>query len=294
MMALIKKVILILGALLIISACASIQTGTDIQNDVIVVVVSILPQAYFVERIAGDLAEISVMVGSGDDPHSYEPSPNQMKMISQADVYLSIGVEFEDVWLPRFRSATPSLVVRDISVGVSRIPAEENSHNEHAGKMDPHIWLSTSRAKIISQNIATVLSEIDSQNAPIYRSNLDSLLQDIDDLDSQILTKLKPLSGRYFMAYHPAWGYFADDYDLKMLTIEEGGEEPGAESLSKTIDLALENHISLIILQKEFTGKNIQVIADEIGAQVIVLDPLSKDWINNMIEISDVLFEGIR
>ena len=276
--------IIFVVSLLVLSACASME-AERIETDKILVSVSIPPQAYFVKRVAGDLVEINILVGAGDDPHSYEPTPRQMQSISNSQVYFAVGVEFEDAWLPRFASANPDMAIVDTSADIQRIPASDTHDTDGTGE-DPHIWLSPKLVKLQAQVIADTLMTLDPENQLAYQAGLDSFRNDIVQLDLEINEQFAPLSFKKFVTIHPSLGYFALDYGLEMIPVEVEGQEPGAEELSQIIDLARTNEISVIFAQKAFSSKNAQVLADEIGARVVVLDPLAYEWISNMQTIA--------
>lgn len=264
------------------------EINTPIQDpDKLSISVSILPQAFFVEQIAGDLAEVNVMVGPGDDPHAYEPTPEQMRQLEKAVIYFSIGVEFESVWLPRFQNTNRDLLIIDAAEGVERIPMAGGHADEDHGELDPHIWLSPTRVNLIAQNIAESLVKYDPLNSELYQNNLETFLENIESLNDYIHTKLDGITNRHFLTYHPAWGYFANDYDLEMIAIEVGGQEPGAESMAETLDLMRQYQLEEIFIQKEFSGKSAQAIADISGASVVVLDPLAYDWLVNLRQMAD-------
>jgi len=279
-----RIIIILVVGLLAFSACAPFEVE-KIKPDRISVSVSIPPQAYFVARVAGDLVETNILVGAGDDPHSYEPTPRQMQSISNSQVYFAIGVEFEDAWLPRFASANPGMVIVDTSAGIQHISANDAHDTEGEGE-DPHIWLSPKLVKLQAQTIADTLTALDPDNQSTYQAGLDSFLDDIGRMELEIYEQFTSLSFRKFITIHPSLGYFAMDYGLEMIPVEMEGQEPGAEELSKIITLAKTNGISVIFSQKAFSSKNAQVLADEISARVVVLDPLAYEWINNMQTIA--------
>ena len=276
--------ILLVVGLLILSACAPIE-GEMTKKDTILVSVSIPPQAYFITRVAGDLVETNILVGAGDDPHSYEPTPRQMQSISNSQVYFAVGVEFEDAWLPRFASTNPDMAIVDTSADIQRIPANDTHDTDGTGE-DPHIWLSPKLVKRQAQVIADTLMTLDPENQLAYQAGLDSFRNDIVQLDLEINEQFAPLSFKKFVTIHPSLGYFALDYGLEMIPVEVEGQEPGAEELSQIINLARTNEISVIFAQKAFSSKNAQVLADEICAKVVVLDPLAYEWMSNLHTIA--------
>lgn len=273
-------VILILISL-VTSACSSAPAST--QPGKPVVIVSVLPQAFFVQKIAGDLVTVQAMVGTGDDPHTYEPTTDQMRNLADAQLYFSIGVEFEGAWLPRFSAANPNLKIVDSAAGVERIPVAPTSSGQATGELDPHVWLSPSRVKQISSNIASALEEFDPSNAQVYQANLEAWLQEIDQVDADVRITLAGITREYFLVIHPAWGYFAEEYGLKMLAVEQEGQEPGPDDLAKIIEQARIYQINYVFSQKGANQKLAQSIADQLnGAQIIELDPMAQDWSENM------------
>lgn len=271
------------------------------------VFVSIPPQAYFAKRIAGDLADVNVLVMPGTSPHTYEPTPKQMVALSRASAYFAIGVEFEKAWIPRLKGANSDMVVIESQHGVPRIPMADHDHDagehedhegdhhesqahdpkeehDHDGILDPHIWLSTTNARRIAENTCQGFIRTDPANAQTYKSNLIALLKDIDQLDADIrhaFAKL-PKAQRLFMVFHPSWGYFAKDYGLTQIAIESKGNEPSPRALTEIIQHGRELGISTIFVQPQFSKRSAEVIADELNANVVALDPLAGDWEQNM------------
>ncbi len=289
-----KKFIILLLIGFLLGACSPQKEISQTAEEQLGISVSVLPQAYFVERIAGELALVNVMVGPGDDPHSYEPTPNQMRLLDETDLYLSIGVEFEDAWLPRFQNANPELLISDMSAGVERIPMAFGHEGEAHGELDPHIWLSPTRVHLLAQNTASALIALDSSRKPVYEENLDQFLADIEALDNYIDNLFKGIKKRQFLTFHPAWGYFADDYDLEMISIEVGGQEPSAELLAEIIRLVDTYEIEAIFLQREFSSNSVQALIEETGVEMIVLDPLAEDWLANMKIMADAFAEALQ
>ena len=187
-----------------------------------IVVVSIVPEKIFVTKIAKEMLDVTVMVAPGNSPHSYEPKSSQMVALSNADLYLSIGVDFEDVWLPRFKSQNENLKFVDIAKGIKKRDMCEHASDTkrdaihtHHGSKDPHTWTSPKNVGIMAKNIYEELVTIDPVNQQFYQSNLENFLKEIQDTDAkikEILRDEKPQSK--FMVFHPSWGYFADAYQL--------------------------------------------------------------------------------
>jgi len=264
------------------------------------VAVSILPQKYFVERIGGKRVNVNLMVKPGDSPATYEPKPEQLAALSETQVYFSIGVPFEDSWLDKIAAANDEMSVVDTSKGIKRIPVDAHykvklggkPHSDAEGR-DPHIWLSPELVKIQSQTMYATLAALDPANEAEYRINLDSFIADIDQLESDIKETLKGIPSRKFMVFHPAWGYFGDNFELEMIPIEVGGQEPSAAELADLIATAEEEDIQVIFAQPEFSTRDAETIADEIGGEVLLISPLAPDWLANMRHVASAFAETL-
>jgi zinc transport system substrate-binding protein len=262
------------------------------QGDRLEIVVGILPQQYFAQKIGGDRIHVGVMVAAGSEPEAYEPKPQQFQEISQADAYIGVGGIFEEVWGERLKTANPQLLIVDGSAGITKIPIEEHDHGHgeeaaHGDEYpDPHTWLSPKLAKIHAQNIYQTLVKLDPASQAFYEANLQTLLTEIDQLDQAIAAKLANLKSRNMLVFHPSWGYFAKDYNLKQIPIEVGGQEPSAAELANLITLAKAENIRMIFAQYQFNAQAAKAIANEIGAEVLYLDPLAADWSANLLEMA--------
>jgi len=262
------------------------------------VTVSILPQKYFVERIGGEHVVVNVMVEPGASPATYEPKPEQLIAWSEAAAYFSIGVPFEKAWLDKIASANEKMMMVDTMAGIERVPIDAHYKVELGGRpesevegRDPHIWLSPELVKIQAQNIYDTLVELDPANEAEYKANLESFLADIDKLIADIKKTLKGIKSRKFMVFHPAWGYFGDDFELEMIPIEVGGQEPSAAELAELITTAREEGIQVIFAQPEFSKKDAETIAKEIGGEVLLISPLAPDWLDNLRRVAKTFAE---
>jgi len=261
------------------------------------VVVSILPQKTFVEKVAGDLVDVTVMVAPGASPAVYEPKPSQMKKITKAQIYFSIGVPFEKAWLPRFKAQNPSMLLFDTAKGIKKLSMQEHHHNHHhhsSSTLDPHIWLSPSLVKIQAKNIADALKKIDPNHKTVYENNLNKFEQEIDELNRRLFKILKPCQGKAMMVFHPSWGYFAKEYGLEQIPIEVEGKEPKSKELVKIIHEAKEEGVKTVFVQPQFSKRTAKVIADSIGAEIVEADPVAPNWAENLIQIAKNICKADR
>lgn len=255
-------------------------SGTAFAAAAIRISVSILPQACFVERLAGEHATAHVMIPKGASPETYEPTPQQLVALADSQIYVKVGapgLPFEEKYLQTALDRNRKLTVVNMSDGLKF----------RAG--DPHVWTSPAAVRNAAQNIAKVLIAQDPANRETYRRNLIAFLQEIDALDREIRQALSAKRGYAFMTYHPAWGYFADEYGLTQLAIEEEGKPVSAAHIRQMVDLARRKGIRSILIQKGFDTKSARAVAREIGGEVLEVDPLERDWFSGLRSFTKIL-----
>ncbi len=295
---------------IVLGGCASADNA-DVQEGPLSVTVSIVPQAYFAERIGGELVDVNVMVEPGASPATYEPKPEQLAALSESAAYFSIGVPFENVWLERIADANPEMRVVDTAADVERLPMSDHTHHdeegleeehadeeheeeEHAeGALDPHIWLSPELVKAQAQVIHDTLVDLDPAHEADYAANLEDFFADIDALQADIRQTLDGVESRAFMVFHPAWGYFADEFGLIQIPIEVGGQEPSAQELAALIDEANEENIKVVFAQPEFSTEDAETITQEIGGEVLLISPLAPDWLANLRDVAQTFADAL-
>ena len=281
-----KKLIYIL-TLFICCACGH----TPQQSEKPVITVTLEPLRYFTEAIAGDCFEVVSMVPKGSSPESYDPTPQQLVNLSKSQAYLRIGyIGFEQAWMKKLEANYPTMKVYDTSKGVELIREEGHHHGNHyhEGGVEPHIWNSTQNASVIADNIYAALCEMDADHQPEYKQRLDSLKQVIARTDADVRTLLANADST-FLIYHPALSYFARDYGLHQISIEEGGKEPSPATLKTLIETCRREGAQVIFVQQEFDQRNAQLIADELGIEIVPINPLSHDWAEEIIRVANAL-----
>jgi zinc transport system substrate-binding protein len=301
------RAILFLG-LIGTALCVGKETPTKLKA-----FVSILPQKYFTERIGGDLVDVSVLVGPGRSPATYEPTPRQMAELSKARVFFRIGVPFENSLIPKIASMFKDLTMVDTRKGITLRQMDSNhpdepheadkqhgkegprdnqhragdkDHHHGAGAPDPHMWLDPVLVKIQAKTICDALIELDPKNAGTYEKNLKSFEEDLDRVHARVMKALAPVKGKKLFVFHPAYGYFADRYGLKQVAVETGGKEPSARQLASLIDRAKQADAKVIFLQPQFDRRTAETIAKSIGGAVVSLDPLGVDYIKNLEQMA--------
>jgi zinc transport system substrate-binding protein len=276
-----KRIIILLSVAALFS-CNPNPSG----NRERIITVSIAPFKYFVEAIAGDDFRVNVMVPAGSNPHIYEPVPDQINKLRLSEAYISDGyLGFELTWLGRFYEINKQMIKLSIGDKIDIIASEHDNHGEHAEGADPHYWVSPRCAKIIASSVYELLSGLNPASEAEYKLKYSALLDKIDGADKQAESYFSDFKNKAFMIYHPNLAYLARDYGLKEIAAEYEGKEPPPSRMKELIDIAREENIRVIFVQKEYDNKNAKVIAHEIGAELKIIDPLSEDWMDSTIDI---------
>lgn len=256
--------------------------------------VSIEPQAYFVERIGGERVRVSVLVGPGQSPATYEPTPAQMAELARADVYFRIGVPFEEGLLERLRVSMPNLNIVDTREGVPLRDMKSHRASDHGhGRKDPHIWLAPRLAIAQARTIRDELKRLDPEGADLYDANLRAFAREAMALHAEIAEILRPVRGKEMFVFHPSYGYFADAFGLRQVAVEIEGKEPSPRELEAIIARARAARVRAIFVQPQFATASAEAIAREIGARVVPLDPLARDWPNNLRAMAHAIADAL-
>ena len=281
---------LLIGVISIVwfSVCGS-ALSADSQTT-IKAFVSILPQAYFVERIGGSYVDVEVLVGPGQSPATYEPTPKQMAELSRAQVYFRIGTPFEKGFIDKTKKTYKNLHIVDTRKGV---PLRYFRHSNGAEIPDPHIWLDPKRVKIQAQTIYETLSKFDPSHKSVFENNLQAFLADLDRIDSEISHTLTAVKGGKLYVFHPAYGYFAESYGLTQVAVEIEGKQPSAKQLKGLIESAKNDKVKVIFVEPQFAGKNAETIAREIGGAVVPINPLPGDYLENFRTMALLIREAL-
>lgn len=266
------SVIAIFVMMLLAGTFASQPSISSRESKRIRVIATILPQAEFVEKVGGERVKVTIMVPPGASPHTYEPTPRQLIEAGEADIYFQVGsgVDFELSFMNKIIEVNGNMRVVNCSEGIKIMDK------------DPHVWLSPKNAEIMVKNIYDALAQIDPENEGYYRKNMESYLKELNSLDEEIKKILGNITNRRFMVYHPSWGYFARDYNLTQIPVEKEGKEPTARGLMALIDQARRLKMKVIFVSPQFDQKKAEIIAESIHGRIVFLDPLAKDYVENL------------
>jgi len=262
------------------------------------IAVSISPQKYFVERIGGKYVDVLVMVAPGQSPATYAPTPKQMVKLSNAQIYFGIGVPFEKIWIQRIAKMNPQMHIVQMEQGLTFRSMEKpmqkskqymrdtGQYHRHYGEPDPHVWTNPRLVVRMAAKIKAALIEHAPTHKQEFQENYRLFVQDLGDLDEYIGELCKNAASKQFMVFHPSWGYFADAYGLRQISIESEGKLPGAKSLSSLVDFAKRENIKIIFVQQQSRQRNAATIAQAINGAVVHVDPLAENYIDNLKHVA--------
>lgn len=288
----IKNYLLFIILLLVIYISIGCTQSTDGADDKKIVAVSIVPQESFVKEVAGELVEVITLIPPGSSPETYSPTPKELQKFSQASIYFTIGVPAEEAnILPAAKDLSPDTKIVDLASIVS----QEYPDREFApGERDPHIWLSPKRVKVMIDVIQKELSALDPENSDTYRKNAEDYKARLDELDANIKEMLKDLQNKSFIVYHPAFGYFADDYGLEMISLEEEGKEATPQRFQELVEIAKSKGIKVIFHQAEVDSRQAKAFAEEIGGRTEKIEPLSPNYIENLEKMAKTIADALK
>lgn len=280
-----KKYLSIL--ILLLAACQSKpKDGRDLVS------VSILPQKYFVDQIAGNLLQVNVLVPPGSSPHNYSVLPSQMKDLSKSKAWLQVGLlTLEDALKDKLADLNKNTTIVNCSEGIIPIAGTEHAEegHEHAANeaFDPHIWLAPAEVKIMAKNTLNALKTGFPQHASTFEANYARFIARIDSISALIDQKLAPLRNRNILIFHPALAYYARQFGLTQIALELDGKEPSPRHMKEIVDLAHEQNIHIIFIQKEFDPAFAQQLSLEIDGKAVIIDPLDYNWEKQLMDITE-------
>lgn len=269
-----NRIVFILMAL----STAFVSTGCGInstgqkgfsQDDKIAVVTTIYPMYDFVSNIAGDRVEVINLVPAGTEPHDFELSTGDMQLLEQADLFIYNGAEME-----HFVSKALDAVSNKGLVTVEAASQIETLESD--SKTDPHTWLSIQNAILEAEAIKDALVQIDPEYTKDYETNFEIYKEKLETLDKSYKESLSDVSQDTIVVAHEAFGYLCAEYGLKQEAVEglTADSEPDSARMKEIIDFCKEKDIQVIFFEELVSPKVAKTIADEIGAQTMILNPI--------------------
>lgn len=289
-----KKIIGVIAGVMIISAIIVMvllmKPAVGVNKLGNKLTVSILPLKFILSNIVGDDYDIEIMVPPGSSPETYEPTPQQLISIADTKLIFTTGLlDFERELIHRLTKQTDNKIV-NLSKGIELLDgcccsAKNGDHDHVHGGIDPHIWMSPKQLKIMAKNAYEAISLLHPANET-YQNNYKALISKLEYLDTEVDDLLKQSNVKYYLIYHPALTYYANDYDLHQLAIEQDGKEPSAIQLRDLIETARRENIKIVLYQKEFNKNVVETIAKDIGAIPMEIDPLAENIDESILQIT--------
>lgn len=282
-----SRLLFILSIILLLILISIPTSAEDLK-----IAVTIVPQKQFVNSITNGDSDVVVMIPPGYSPGNYAPRPSELTKLSDAQIYFSMGVpaDIQNI-LPKLNQFNPELKIVDLAKLVAKKYPDRTFAN---GGRDPHIWLSPKRVIRMVEIMRDEIIKIDPENEELYKNNTGRYIEKIKETDQKIKEILKDKKSSYMLVYHPSFGYFAEEYNLKMVAIEKDGKKAAPKQLQEIIDFAKENNIKRIYHQAEIDSRQTKAIAEEIGAKLIELDPLAGDYLDNLVKMAQIICGDVQ
>lgn len=278
-----RYIIYIIGALLLMG-CTPTATPPSTT-----IYVSILPLKSLAKAIVDEDFPIEVLVPPGASPETFEPTPKQYIALNEAQRIFSVGlIDFETTLLGKLDA--PERVV-NLSQGIELIAGSCSHHHHghhHTHGIDPHIWTSPRALQQMAANLYSAIHALYPDSVR-YTRNYQHLQAELQALDARTRAQIEQSGVRQFIVYHPALTYYARDYGLQQLSIEQDGKEPSARQLAELIRQARSSGIRTILYQQQFPSSSVEVIASDIEGQAIAFDPLAEDIIHTIDHITSLI-----
>jgi zinc transport system substrate-binding protein len=273
------------------AACLLIFTSA-LHAQELVVFVSVAPLQYLAEHVGGAVTAVESIVPAGQNPVSYDPTPQQLQRFADAALYVRSGLPFEAAWLERFENLNAGMVVLDARLGLPVAAAARHAHGHRGEELDPHVWTSPLNAIEISRRMQQALTRLSPQHADLFALNQQRLQQRLEMLHEEIARQLQQRAGAHLLVYHPAWGYFAQTYGLQQLAIERDGKEPGPRQLVSLIEEVRREPVACLLVQPQFSGSSARVVAAELGIELVYADPLAYDLPASLLQVAAAVAGG--
>lgn len=280
---------LVITFLLLLTACGC-DSGRRNGSTLPTLAVSIEPQRYLLERIAGDKFNIVTMLPPDADPENYEPTLGLLKKLNNSKIYFAVGnMPFEEQLLARSRMAengNTEIVTAAALQDITSTHDHPDSHEHHAAT-DPHVWTSPANSLAIARQMLEAVVRIDPGNEAVYRQRFNSLAQSIDSLNEAIANRLTPCEGDMMIVEHPSLSYFARDYGLKQLYFGAENKEITPNRLRSVIDSATtHSHAVTMVCEAAYNADRTRSIARQAGAPTVEINTLSHDFLSQLDELS--------
>ena len=283
---------LLIATLAIVLSLAACSGGVNRGDSPRTLMVSIPPQQYFLEQLAGNKFQVKCMLSKGGNPETYEPSMSYMMNLEKCDAYFFIGnIGFEAAIKGKVKEFNPNIQTFNSTEGIQLL---KGGHHFDAGDkegIDPHVWNSVVNARVIVRNMFDALVEIDAKNRDYYMANYVRFDKELKQFGDSLARELAPIKGEAFVVWHPSLSYFARDYGLKQISVEYEGKEAPVKFIEQRTRMAKSQNARVFLLQKGFDTRQAESVNAELGLKIVDINPLNLDWKGEMKHIADALVQ---
>lgn len=272
------------------AACAVLLTASlPAYTAPLPVTVAIPPQAWVVERLAGDAATVAVLLPPSAGHVSFNPGPVEMIALSQAAIIVRSGLPFENQLWDRIRSANTSASIVAAPAG-----ADHDGHGHDTDHHNPHFWVDPALMAEQSAELAAALKARLPEHAQTIDSNLAELRDDLDALDRSLVELFAGLANNEMWSFHSSWGPFADHYGLEHHAIESEGKSPGLQTMIRIAQAMQASNADIVFAEPGLNPRQILALQNATGLRVVVLDPMRRDYPENLLSCARDIAESLR
>ncbi len=283
--------------LVVITTACKQESARGMGDGPVRVSVSIPPLVAVVRAIGGDLVEVSSLMSESDDPHTFSPTPQRISSLRSAHLFLTIGIDYEKAVCDKIEPMFPHLGIVNVAASVDKIAATkhehehgescQHGHDEHLS--DPHVWLSLPNLVAIAEQVKLALQKAMPDQSEVFAERFATYRALLESRHREFAEQLQGIDTRSFCVYHPVFGYFARDYNLKQHVVEVDGKAPTPRQLRTLSEEAKEENFKVIFVQPQFTERPAQAIAELIGGMVVRINPLAEDSLVVMSQAVEAL-----
>ncbi len=276
--------------------CGTHSTGNG--SDKLDIVVSIPPQKYLVESIGGKFVNVESVMTSDANPESFEPTVASMRAISEADLYIPVGLlDFEQPLVAKLHVNTPDLEIATLLDDITLLYDthgecehrcdDADGHHHHGDAADPHVWSSVRNMRTMARNLTDLLIDNDSVHAEYYVARRDSMINRLDSIENVLAERIGNSGQTSFMVWHPSLSYLANDYGLSQIVVGSHAKELSVKQLQKRIDEAATSGVNLFFIQQEFDSNQASTLNEHVNARLVELNTMNGDWESEIKKIAD-------
>ena len=303
----IKLILLSIVMVSLLTGCSSSKETVNIDtNEKLKIVTSFYPMYILTSNVAKDIDNVEVINLTKPYTgclHDYSITTNEMKILENSDVFVINGAGMES-FMDKIIKQMPKLNIIEASEGIELLEAgcEETNDENHEHNVNPHVWLSVSKAIEQVKNIESMLSNYDKPNKDKYKKNAEEYIAKLETLKEEMHNSLDNIEDKNIITFHESFPYFAEEFDLNIVGVieREPGSQPNAKELQETIKLIKSLDVKAIFTEPQYPAKVAETISKETGVKIYTLDPIVTgemdldSYINIMEENLKTLKEALK